>query len=57
VRIHRGGPRLKGVILIQVTAGRSGPRSRLNFEIVPVSRCPALPIPWKFSAKAVAFYR
>jgi hypothetical protein len=57
VRIHRGGPQLKGVILIQVTNGPGGSRTKLNFEIVPVSRCPALPQPWAFSAKAVAYYR
>src|SRR5262249_2148134 len=57
VRAHRGGPPLNGGIPLQVTAGPGGPRSKLNFEIVPVSRCPALPLPWSFGPRVTAFYR
>jgi hypothetical protein len=57
VRIHRGGPRLNAVILIQVSDRRGAPRSRLTLELVPVSRCPALPRPWRFSRSAATYYR
>jgi hypothetical protein len=57
VRIHRGGPRLEAVILLQVTDGPGGARSKLNIEFVKTSRCPALPLPWKFGPGMTAFYR
>lgn len=67
VRIHRGGPRLNTVILIQVTdglpseasakEGPGGPRTKLKIEFVPTSRCPALPLPWAFTANAATYYR
>jgi hypothetical protein len=57
VRVHRGGPRLEAVILIAVSDGPGGPRSRLTFEFVKASRCPAVKEPWTFSAQAAAYYR
>lgn len=57
VRIHRGGPRLNAVILLQVTDGPGGPRSKLNIEFVKTSRCPALPVPWKFGPGVATYYR
>ncbi|NOT41784.1 MAG: hypothetical protein HOP13_14965 [Alphaproteobacteria bacterium] len=57
VRIHRGGPRLNAVILLQVTAGPGGPRTKLNIELVRTSRCPALPLPWTFGSGVAAYYR
>jgi hypothetical protein len=57
VRVHRGGPRLDAVILISVSDGPGGPRSRLTFELVKASRCPAVPEPWTFSAQAATYYR
>ena len=49
VRIHHGGPRLEAVILLQVSDGPGGPRSKLTIEFVRASRCPALPTPWRFN--------
>ncbi len=57
VRIHRVGPRLNAVILLQVTDGPAGPRTKLNIEFVKTSRCPALPLPWAFSGKQAVYYR
>jgi hypothetical protein len=57
VRTHRGGPRLLAAILLQVSDGPGGPRSKLTLEFVPKSRCPAVPAPWKFSASAVTYHR
>jgi hypothetical protein len=57
VRIHRGGPRLQAVILLQVTDGPGGARSKLTIEFVKTSRCPALPKPWAFSGKQAVYYR
>jgi hypothetical protein len=57
VRIHRGGPRLNAVILLQVTDGPGGPRSQLNIEFVKTSRCPALKLPWTFSGKQAVYHR
>ena len=57
VRIHRGGPRLLAVILLQVTTGPSGPRTKLNIEFVKASRCPALPVPWTFGPGVASYYR
>lgn len=57
VRIHRGGPPLNAVILLRVTDGPGGPRTRLDIEFIKTSRCPALPTPWKFGAGVATFYR
>jgi hypothetical protein len=57
VRVHRGGPRLEAVILIAVSDGPGGPRSKLTLEFVKVSRCAAVPEPWAFSAQAATYYR
>jgi hypothetical protein len=57
VRAHRGGPSLRAAILLQVSDGPGGPRSKLKIEFVPTSRCPALPMPWKFSGKEATYYR
>jgi hypothetical protein len=57
VRIHRGGPRLEAVILIAVSDGPGGPRSKLTLELVQTSRCPALAEPWAFSDEAATYYR
>lgn len=57
VRIHRGGPRLEAVILLAVSDGPGGTRSKLTIELVEVSRCPALKEPWEFSRKAATYYR
>jgi hypothetical protein len=57
VRIHRGGPRLEAVILLQVNDGPGGPRSKLTTEFVRASRCPALPTPWRFSRAAATYHR
>jgi hypothetical protein len=57
VRIHRGGPRLEAVILLQVNDGPGGPRSKLTIEFVRASRCPALPTPWRFSRTAATYHR
>jgi hypothetical protein len=57
VRIHRGGLRLEAVILLAVSDGPGGPRSRLTIEVVKTSRCPALKEPWSFSKNAGTYYR
>ena len=57
VRAHRGGPSLRAAILLQVSDGPAGPRTKLKIEFVPTSRCPALPKPWKFSGKEATYYR
>ncbi len=57
VRLHRGGPRLNAVILLQVTNGPGGPRTKLNIEFVKTSRCPALPLPWTFGRGVASYYR
>jgi hypothetical protein len=57
VRIHRGGPRLNAVILIQVSDGPAGARTKLKIEFVKTSRCPALKLPWAFSGKEATYYR
>jgi hypothetical protein len=57
VRIHRGGPRLEAVILLAVSDGPGGPRSKLTIEFVKTSRCPALKEPWAFSKNAGTYYR
>lgn len=57
VRIHRGGPRLNAVILIQVDHGPGGARRQLKIEFVRTSRCPALPRPWRFSGREATYHR
>ncbi len=57
VRIHRGGWRLNAAILLQVTDGPSGLRSKLQIEFIKTSRCPALPLPWKFGPGVATYYR
>lgn len=57
VRAHRGGPELRAVILLQVSDGPGGPRSKLKIEFIKTSRCPALPRPWKFTGKEATYYR
>jgi hypothetical protein len=57
VRVHRSGPRLNAVILVQLTDGPAGPRTELNIEFVKTSRCPALPVPWTFGPGVTSYYR
>jgi hypothetical protein len=58
VRVHRGGPHLQAVILVGVSDGPGGPRSKLTLEFVKVSGgCPALKEPWTFSGQAATYYR
>jgi hypothetical protein len=57
VRIHRGGPHLQAVILVAVSDGPGGPRSKLTLEFVKVSDCAALKHPWTFSGQAATYYR
>jgi hypothetical protein len=57
VRIHRGGPRLEAVILVAVSDGPGGPRSKLTLEFIKVSDCAALKEPWTFSGQTATYYR
>lgn len=57
VRIHRGGPRLEAVILVSVSDGPHGPRSKLTLELVKATGCPAVKKPWTFSGQAATYYR
>jgi len=57
VRLHRGGPRLLAVILVQVTDGPAGARTKLNIEFVRAADCRALPMPWTFGPGAASYYR
>jgi hypothetical protein len=57
VRIHRGGPRLEAVILIAVSDGPDGPRSKLTLEFVKATGCHSVMEPWAFSGQAATYYR
>jgi hypothetical protein len=57
VRVQRGGPRLEAVILIAVSDGPGGPRSKLTLELVKAAGCPAVKEPWTFSGQAATYYR
>jgi hypothetical protein len=57
VRVHRGGPRLNSVILVQVADGPVSRRSKLSIEFVRGGDCRRLPMPWRLSPKAAVYYR